>query len=55
MPDALVGDQFTMGEAEGLESGTVAGQDPESGIGDLNTLLQVHSLQQMTISGQGLQ
>jgi len=48
---ALVGDEFAMGEADGLEPGAASAEDAEGVVCDEDALLEVHFLQQVAISG----
>lgn len=45
LPDALVRDQFAVGQRELLQTGTAGGQVGECLVGDLAALLQIHALQ----------
>lgn len=53
LPNALVRDEFTMREAEGLEPRTAGAEDAQRAVGDQDALLQVHLLQEVAIAGQG--
>ncbi len=53
LADALVGNQFTMGEADGLEPRTTRAQDAQGGVRDEDALLQVHLLEEVAAPGQG--
>lgn len=53
MPNALIGDEFTMRKAKGLEPRTTGAEDAQRAVGDQDALLQVHLLQEVAVAGQG--
>ena len=50
----LVCDELTVRQGDGLQAGTVGGQLGHRGVGDEDTLLQVHPLKLVTTAGQRL-
>lgn len=55
LTNALVRDELTVRQADGLQTGAAGGQGAQRRVRDQDALLQVHPLEQMAVASEGLQ